>query len=224
MANGDTINRCNENDMYEGYHIITDDYKYIITDSSRYSAGYFKNGIPDGNWIEHYKDGSFAKGEFEVSRESFFDDSLNLNVTLTRGIGPKKGIWIFYGNDSVETKKILFELTTTKNTSTWKERFALDTGKYIETYYKKIIERPWIFGGRVIEKKHLPDGTLIYNEHDNYFRNKTKEYDSNGSIKIITRHSRIIRRSVKKEYRTGIKVRKTITRRWGKCQGCPKFH
>jgi hypothetical protein len=227
LTNGDTINKVNSNKMYDGFHIITDNNKNAASDSNHYYAGFFKNGVPYGKWIEHNIDGSFSSGEYEVSCETFYDDSLKSNVTLKQGIGAKKGVWSYYGNDSVLTNKILHDVTTTKKITVYKESIELDSGNYQIIKFEKIKQNKWCSKLNTrLEEKYSKNGTLIYRQRDDLFRNKTIEYRSNGIIKSLYKYSNITDREVEIKYnRKGKKHKKIVIKYWNSnIEGCPKFN
>ena len=227
LTNGDIINKVDKNKMYNGFHIITDNNKNIASDSNHYYAGYFKNGVPYGKWIEHNTDSSFSTGEFEVSYETFYDDSLKSNVTIEQGIGAKKGVWSYYGKDSVLTNKILYEVIKSKKATVWKESVELDSGKYQISSLEKNKQNKWCskFNTR-LEKKYSKNGTLIYIQKDGFLKNKTIEYRSNGIIKSMYKYSNLTDREVEIRYsRKGEKYKKTVTKHWNnEIEGCPKFN
>lgn len=200
LENGDTINKCSNDYLFEGYHIITDNEEGIISDSNLYRTGYFQNGTPIGEWIDHYKNGSFAKGRYKVARGSFYD-STGQRITLTRGEGPKIGIWTYYNKDSTIHKRILHEVIIKKNWSIMKESIEHEENQFTLIYCNTIRQRG---GGNIFsvscKVNFLNDGTLVSINHSNFFRNKGIDYHENGKIKRISKYSPIIRRSVKKEY------------------------
>lgn len=227
LTNGDTINKVDKNKMYDGFHIITDNNKNIASDSNHYYTGFFKSGVPSGKWIEHNIDGSFSSGEFEVSYQTFYDDSLKSNVTLKQGIGAKKGVWNYYGKDSILTNKILYELTKSKKTTVWKESVELDSGKYQIISLGRNKQNRWC--GKLstrLEEKYSKNGNLVYRQKDGLFRSKTIEYRPNGIIKSLYKYSNITDREVEIKYSgKGTKYKKTVVRYWHtEIQGCPKFN
>lgn len=202
-SKGDTLNKLNSSELFEGLHYYTDNPDNLYSDTNSFITGYFQNGLPIGEWKDHCKDGSFSIGQFSVGSGISYSDRNGVWISKLEGIYEKIGIWKYFDKDSnlIETKK--YDGKKYKNGWTHKTFKADSSGNFILIKFESAFNYSnW--RSKEITKLYSDNGQLIKEEYESLWKEVSYEYYPNGKVKKENRERKFLGinlgSTIKKEY------------------------
>jgi len=188
--NGDTINRLNNSNQFEGLQIISDNPKMFTSDTNFYQKGYFNNGLPEGEWITHEASGHYSKGVY--LKKHLTSDSMRFDE--------KTGVWINFNKDSIKSKTEY--LRNKKNTITKITEFAsyrVPSKKHV-IFFSKYKRSKDNINHVVKQFQYSDQGNLQKKIHKNFIQLKLVDYYPNGNKKHKYVRSYITHKRYFKDY------------------------
>lgn len=182
-AHGDTLNQLDANGLYHGLHLMSIPKSTEALDSITYLQGVFEHGVPQGDWIDHCKDGSYSTGPFNRSSEVSSDGKGGW-ITKKHGIYDKIGVWKYYSASKVLQKTMRYDRTTSRKG--WLDQtFEMDSSRtFVCTEYR--FNSKHNRDARLkkqIRKSFTPKGIPISADYDCFWHTKSYEYDESGQLR-----------------------------------------
>jgi hypothetical protein len=190
---GDTLNKSDSLGFYMGLHLYSDNPNNIYNDTITYLLGHFKVGVPIGEWLDHCNDGSFSIGNFRGDGENVLNGK-GVLIKKNRGVYVKEGIWKYFNKDSTLIKKVKYERRILKKG--WiNNTYIADS---LDNFILINSESKFNYSNIKRNEKTLlytSKGVPISYEINNFWRCIFYEFNSNGTVKMVTKQSKIFGKS-----------------------------
>lgn len=179
-SNGVKLNQVDSNGYYTGRHYYGDNELKIFNDTTAYKTGFYKEGIPVGNWIEHCDDGTFSIGPYNLGIQ-VSKDSTGEIVRRNQGIYKKVGTWTYYSSDSSIVKVEKYE--SFHNSKGWTTNTYLLVNEHMILKEYKFNSKHLMNSRlkKTIEKTFRDDGSLHVYNVESFWREISIAYDPNGN-------------------------------------------
>lgn len=214
-AQGDTLNKVNSSELYQGLHLYTDNPDNLFSTTNSFIIGHFDNGLPIGEWTDHCKDGTFSIGHFSIGGGKSFTKKENL-AWIKFGIYVKIGVWKYFDKDSNLILTQCYDRQTFKNGWANKTYKGDSSGNLILIKYEsKFNYSNW--NRKEITKLYADNGVPLTAEYESFWKNVSYEYYPNGKVKKETREKKFLgihlNTTIEKEYNSKGQVKcKTKTK------------
>lgn len=177
---GDTLNKLDSLEYYEGLHVYTDNATNIYSDSNTFIIGHFHHGKPIGEWKEHCKDGSYAVGQYKSGVQTTPDGKGGW-TEKKQGIYEKIGVWKYYDAQGKLISTERYDQFNYKHGWAEETYIADSNGTFVLVRYESASRYSSVFRTKRT-KVYTNTGVPVSADYRNFWKNISYEYYENGQV------------------------------------------